>query len=1529
MRQLSKNYSPVTVTLTPGQISSQNGDGDSASSGNKRRSGLHSANQNSLLLVDGISVFQLQLRRLGLAKADYVKGNGMDQLASLYHETIQFFKYLLRTGLKCACVVRGGVEPGLELVIAKNVRDRCRSGSGMFGPLAEMVFEQALIDLGIEVYRSALGSDVLLYALYLSRRQEIFAVISDDTDHLVFGVENLVFPDDIDLEYNCVTMFLWSTTYSWLSWRQRRQPEAKNVSLLQRAQVAALLGSDFSQFPRSSRESRYCAANERQVVSKKRIPSLPSPVVAAELALMRPDLPFDLPFFKTDLNMKGATEEDVSIFEDISEGYMADVRYVEHLVRRKALSELLLTASSMPWISEKIAYRLSSFVAPRFLRSIAVRGFAETAGGLMYEEDSEEFKGAREDAVQFLFSGGDVESYEYNPYKNTLRRLSCGSTPGTPDIWFSPENDMPISSLETSGPSSAGKGAYDESLKQTLLNLSACSPNAKHLLSLYHAIILHIANPDNEFFPDRIRDCLLPGLSVKNADEPSETARSDYSYPSLEDSHAKVDDIEDNSVASLANGLNNMEVDVGSSLSQTDWADIDNKEVVSKARAHPGFRLMGLIQPWDPLREVPEMAWEKAFQYFYSQRKKNDMWKKLAKSCFPERYSEVQKDKSTYTSISVDQITEELRKPRGGSLRTARWLEAFQRGTALDMLSLRRIAILAGPRSSEWAGAKTCWGQLTDNVKLDSFEAMHSSLNKEGFSGDGPPRRYKHQQEVIDTVDNHLRDMKDAYRAQKPQPLPKHIILCTPTGSGKTFTALMMYQQMLKDKHPNVLLLYSVPTKQVLKAVGQQCEAHQLVYWTAARDGDLHQVRRPYSVRNPNVRRLRPEEHQKYKYAQGTSGTIDEQFALMTEVSKALLDKGNGKPGVIIADIMSTVSILKAAKQQQHDSWYHSSRIVLYFDEPNMGVHLDQNILNVLKQIMCNIPATAILASATLSRWSELPEYWKGHNLPATRLTVSQEPYELPMAKLQVLNLKTNQLKPLHPLQLFKTQAECASLIENYPRRRILMLRYFQPKQANELLGSNLSESERSSWNFLYGDVGTLRESLEPTVHQLALGTPERYNALSEKWDQPAKIVKGLLGAFSREGVTIVASLRSREMAFRLAGIGDEEGWSKQIHRMKARIREAVRTEKSVAKEADRKRDEDEVDIGMDSEFMDTSITLRSGMTVSLSECKEADEDELVMLSKGIAFAHSGVTSPVVKRLYQQALLSHPDHTKKTGKQPPINVLVVDYSSIYGTDCPAVDTIILMPDLGKKLAWEDHQQFLGRLRRDGTAIYLSHRMLRYAILGDAVDLGEEGIDGRELRQKISSIVAGVEDNCGKRPEIDQAFEKLKAIPLADGVCGGEIAGHLIANFLMRSIPLPEAITDDEDKTSYASAKAPDMKDSQIVMATKERLERWAEGMQDFLQSEKDEVSCLSILAGMAEGRGEAYIGLPGIKRFSEGQTASRILKVLYDDDHVSEEGLLIWANKDIEGESNFRASSASFLTWLKEADEESDDDEDD
>ena len=139
---------------------------------------------------------------------------------------------------------------------------------------------------------------------------------------------------------------------------------------------------------------------------------------------------------------------------------------------------------------------------------------------------------------------------------------------------------------------------------------------------------------------------------------------------------------------------------------------------------------------------------------------------------------------------------------------------------------------------------------------------------------------------------------------------------------------------------------------------------------------------------------------------------------------------------------------------------------------------------------------------------------------------------------------------------------------------------------------------------------------------------------------------------------------------------------------------------------------------------------------MSTEEAKETEEDILVMLSKGVAYACAEGTEPLVKRLYQQvggggrgglylqgggvgvgsfASLSAsvllyfrwcctsprqqwsrspstcPPHPyRRTAvlqallyipeaavKQPPIHVLVVDYSSIYGTDCAAVDTIVM------------------------------------------------------------------------------------------------------------------------------------------------------------------------------------------------------------------------------------------------------------
>ena len=55
-------------------------------------------------------------------------------------------------------------------------------------------------------------------------------------------------------------------------------------------------------------------------------------------------------------------------------------------------------------------------------------------------------------------------------------------------------------------------------------------------------------------------------------------------------------------------------------------------------------------------------------------------------------------------------------------------------------------------------------------------------------------------------------------------------------------------------------------------------------------------------------------------------------------------DLGGGKPNVIIADIYATAGLVRAAAAAHPGEFYHSSKLLLYLDEPNMGIHLDGQV---------------------------------------------------------------------------------------------------------------------------------------------------------------------------------------------------------------------------------------------------------------------------------------------------------------------------------------------------------------------------------------------------------------------------------------------------------------------------------------------------------------------------------------------------------------------------------------------------------
>jgi hypothetical protein len=1000
-------------------------------------------------------------------------------------------------------------------------------------------------------------------------------------------------------------------------------------------------------------------------------------------------------------------------------------------------------------------------------------------------------------------------------------------------------------------------------------------------------------------------------------------SESDYSD---DDAHIGGGDRDAEETYDGAGGEATLNVDVGSSLTSADWADIDNSDLVAKVRGSAGFRIMREIQPWDgALDAPPDLMKRHVFEYFYTQRKDSDFYKKLAKDCFPSEYERAGADKSEKKRLAnlwAGAVLDELKAMRDGAKHTLRWINAIKEAQAGDLLFLKREALTHGPGSVQEIASQIVWDNVSNRIKDQTFAAMHAWTNKSGAQSGGVARMYKHQHELIDQLDKHYAAIGKMQEAKKPLPKPLHVILSTPTGSGKTFTAILVHLRLLKVKYPDAILLYSVPTKQVLKRVGQECEAHAVPYWTAARDntgdGTLHQVRRPYSIRDKarNKKALRAARAIGEKVSAG-SGTIQQQLEYAADVGYKLKDHGAGKPDIIIADLNTTAALLKACKEESSSSFYHESKILLYFDEPNMGIHLDPNVLGVVSSIQANMPLTAVLASATLGAWEGLEPWWRGPT-DANQITISLEPYELPMAKLAVFNEGTSEFSPMSPLNLIENYAEYQRVMEDY-RLPTLLLRHLTARHGNDLLQI---QPPGGPWDKVQGDVKSLRLAIEPTFTSLS---QKEFERLQGRWkmgeDAPTK-VDGIRGALSKEGVTMVGCLDPRKVAFELAGFADQEAWIQDVHKLNNKLKEAERMVKENAKAEKRKKkdDEDEAKDGGDEGGVGV-VTLRPMLKISLAEALEADINTLVMLSKGIAYACGSGTEPMVKRLYNQALLTVPDSLR--GRSPPLNVLVVDYSSIYGTDCPAVDTLLLQEDLGRLLAWEDLQQFLGRLRRDGTAVFYSKKTLRRAALGAAVE-EEETTALIEFQKLVENSVLDLEK--AQKRDTDSVTALVTKLSTSSGRSAGEVASYVLASVISFALSAPSHL----DGAGVYPATIPES-DKELLAAITKRVEGYSDALENVLKKMSEQVRAVSAIEALSLSANPFASRTGGARVLG---IAAQVLKMLYDADILSEEALFAWANAkrkellaESDGDARFFGKAKPFIQWLSEASDEDSDEE--
>ena len=112
-----------------------------------------------------------------------------------------------------------------------------------------------------QVSRSCMGVCGYCSRRLLWKTRKPFAVLTNDTDFFVYGVERIVLINDLTIVHRSVTLVLRNSNACWRLRRVKNPPGA--VSALQRAQFAALMGNDCSKDIRKRMENRFKRACRR------------------------------------------------------------------------------------------------------------------------------------------------------------------------------------------------------------------------------------------------------------------------------------------------------------------------------------------------------------------------------------------------------------------------------------------------------------------------------------------------------------------------------------------------------------------------------------------------------------------------------------------------------------------------------------------------------------------------------------------------------------------------------------------------------------------------------------------------------------------------------------------------------------------------------------------------------------------------------------------------------------------------------------------------------------------------------------------------------------------------------------------------------------------------------------------------------------------------------------------------------------------------------------------------------------------
>lgn len=149
-------------------------------------------------------------------------------------------------------MLEGALPVGIEEAVLQRRTREVQHQSALLANEVTMAFNQALMDLDIHCERALHATDTLLLAYYLGHSAKVFALLTNDTDFLIYGVEKVAFVNDLTVDAQSTTFQIWHTSAAWLTWRKNRMTKGVSpVSITCRAQIAALLGSEVNEAVRN------------------------------------------------------------------------------------------------------------------------------------------------------------------------------------------------------------------------------------------------------------------------------------------------------------------------------------------------------------------------------------------------------------------------------------------------------------------------------------------------------------------------------------------------------------------------------------------------------------------------------------------------------------------------------------------------------------------------------------------------------------------------------------------------------------------------------------------------------------------------------------------------------------------------------------------------------------------------------------------------------------------------------------------------------------------------------------------------------------------------------------------------------------------------------------------------------------------------------------------------------------------------------------------------------------------------------